>query len=247
MFKCQWCSNTFTRKFNLKRHLNTKHALVSNQKLTVDESDTESDSAKMSGLDCYNCGALYRDQEKLTEHIHKCNDDKMKDDFDNDIGDDDDETDDEDDDEDETVWQQMVDEVYDTHDEAYQSKIQMYEESGMAENDAEIKASDDMHAIYRKTIMSSYKRLLIYMNDMENSAYHKRIMKDIDRFENRGLTYHKAVKVALKKNKHVFDQILNQFEPDSDDSSEEEREEEQNAEDETEDEESPMKRSKTEA
>ena len=58
-----------------------------------------------------------------------------------------------------------------------------------------------------------------------------------------------SIKAALEKNKHVFDQILNQFEPDSDedssdDNSDEELSDEDAKDDDTEDEEPPMKRTK---
>ena len=86
------------------------------------------------------------------------------------------------------------------------------------------------------------------MNGLENSAYHQKFMNDIERFENRGYLYKKAIKAALKKNKHVFDQILNQFEPDSDEDSSDEDEDDSSDEDanddDTEDEEPPVKRTK---
>ena len=64
-----------------------------------------------------------------------------------------------------------------------------------------------------------YKNLLTYINGLDDSAYHQKFMNDIERFENRGYLYKKAIKAALKKNKHVFDQILNQFGSDSDEDS----------------------------
>ncbi len=166
--------------------------------------------------------------------------------------------DDEVDDEDEVVWGEMLQKVYDIHDESYQSLIELYEEAGMTQDKAENKASDDMRPTYKKSLISSYKKLLIYMNGMENSTYHKKILKDIDRLENNGYPYKKAVIVALKKNKHVFDQIINLCEPDSDDSGEEEEDEsdanendteeddtEDGEEDDTENEKPLTKRSKT--
>ena len=77
----------------------------------------------------------------------------------------------------------------------------------MSQSDVERRANDDMRTTYKKGLISMYKRLLTYMNGFENSAYHKKFMNDIERFENRGYLRKKAIKAALKKNKHVFDQI----------------------------------------
>ena len=105
----------------------------------------------------------------------------------------------------------MVQTVRDKHDETYQSKVQTYEEEGMSQSDVESRANDDMRTTYKKGLISMYKSVLMYMNGLETSAYHKKFMNDIERFETRGYLYKKAIKAALKKNKHVFDQILNQF------------------------------------
>ena len=94
------------------------------------------------------------------------------------------------------------------------------------------------------------------MNSLETSAYHKKFMNNIERFENRGYSHKKAIKAALKKNRHVFDQILNQFEPDSDEDKDDNSDEDDNSveetedandegdDDDTEDEEPPMKKNK---
>ena len=129
-----------------------------------------------------------------------------------------------------------------------QSKVQTYEEEGMSQSDVESRANDDMHTTYKKGLISMYKKLLTYMNGLETSVYHQKFMNDIERFENRGYSHKKAINAALKKNKHVFDQILNQFGPDSDEDSSDEDEDDSSDEDandeDTEDEEPPVKRTK---
>ena len=200
-----------------------------NRKHSVD-SDIESDIESDKMFDCDVCGALYRDQETLSDHISKCGEDENEDEGD------------------ETVWEELVQAVRDKHDETYQSKVQTYEEEGMTQSDVESRANDDMRTTYKKGLISMYKNLLTYMNGLEDSVYHQKFMNDIERFENRGYSHKKAIKAALKKNKHVFDQILNQFEPDSDEDSSDEDEDDSSDEDanddDTEDEEPPVKRTK---
>lgn len=182
--------------------MQSKHSSCTNQIVRLEDSDIdESDSVSMSKPDCPYCGVLFRDEAALSEHMDKCNEEEESDDSDCD----------------ESVWEDMVQEAYDKHAETYQSKIDTYEEEGMSQDDAQSRANDDMHRTYKKDIMSSYKRLLIQMNDIELSAYHKKFMCDIDRFECRGYTHKKAIKASLKRNSHLFDQILNELEPDSDD------------------------------
>ena len=176
-------------------------------------------------------------KETLYDHISKCGEDDHEDEAD------------------ETVWEELVQEVYDKHDETYQSKVQTYEEEGMSQSDIESRVNDDMRPTYKKGLITMYKKLLTYMNGLDDSAYHQKFMNDIERFENREYSYKKAIKAALKKNKHVFDQILNQFGSDSDedssddnsdedDSSDEDANDKGNDDDDTEDEEPPVKRTK---
>ena len=186
---------------DIERHMNRKHSV---------DSDIESDIESDKMFDCDVCGALYRDKETLYNHISKCGEDDHEDEAD------------------ETVWEEMVQEVYDKHDETYQSKVQTYKEEGMSQSDVESRVNDDMRTTYKKGLISMYKKLLTYMNGLDDSAYHQKFMNDIERFENREYSYKKAIKAALKKNKHVFDQILNQFGSDSDeDSSDDNSDEEQ--------------------
>ena len=113
----------------IERHM--KHS-------SLEDSDIESD--KM--FDCDVCGALYRDQETLYDHISKCGEDENEDDGD------------------QTVWEKLVQAVRDKHDETYQSKVQTYEEEGMSQSDVESRANDDLRTTYKKGVISSYKRLL---------------------------------------------------------------------------------------
>ena len=104
MLNCQYCSNTFTRKSSLKRHMNRKHlSLVEsdierhmNRKHSVD-SDIDSDIESDKMFDCDVCGALYRDQETLYDHISKSGEDKNE----------------EEDEGDQTVWEDLVQAVRD--------------------------------------------------------------------------------------------------------------------------------------
>ena len=139
---------------------------------------------------CSNCGALYKDQESLSVHMEKCEEDS-------------------DEEYDDSIWIKMVQEVYDDNNESYQEIKQQYKDEGMEPDEAERKATEDMHSKYKKDLRASYKRLLTYMNAMENSSYHKKFMDDIDEFEED--SYGNAVKMALKKNDGLFDDILDTF------------------------------------
>ena len=70
--------------------MNRKHSVESGIERHSVDSDIESDTESDKMFDSDVCGALYRDQETLYDHISKC-------------GEDDDE-----DEGDETVWEEMV-------------------------------------------------------------------------------------------------------------------------------------------
>ena len=77
----------------IERHMNRKHS-----SLVDSDIDRDIESDKM--FDCDLCGALYRDQETLYDHISKCGEDENEDE----------------DEGDETVWEELVQAVHDKHD-----------------------------------------------------------------------------------------------------------------------------------
>ena len=88
---------------------------------------------------------------------------------------------------------------------------------------AKHKASEDLHTEYRKSLMDIYKEYMLHMHDLENSANHNKIMKDIDYLmDEKFYDFNEALKLALRKNKHLFNDLVADEESDeSDDESSE--------------------------
>ena len=94
--------------------------------------------------DCHICGALFSNPTFLSQHIAKCSELEEDDNYD------------------ESGWQMIVEDVYDEHDEKYQSKVMMYEEGGMTEDKAKQQASEDMHHIYKQSLMEKYMDMMTF-------------------------------------------------------------------------------------
>ena len=65
-------------------------------------------------------------------------------------------------------------------------------------------ASDDMYRLYKAGVILRYERLIIIMKQLEDSKHHKKIMRDLNLFLNKGHTHEKALKLALRNTMIYF-------------------------------------------
>ena len=150
-----------------------------------DSEDDEPVRKRMKiGHACGSCGALFIDKKSLDLHTDKCEED--------------------DEEGDETVWEDLAQQAVNKHADMFNAKLEDYEVTGLSDDEAKQRASDDMQATYKRELKDKYNQLLMWINGLEKSNYHKKILKDVERFNNSGSTYEKAVKLAIKKNHFIF-------------------------------------------
>ena len=127
------------------------------------------------------------------------------------------------------AWDDIVKPVLKRHKDTLMGKCEDYEKEGISPEDAKRFASEDMYKIYKADIILKYERLVKVMQQLEKNGHHQKIMRDVDRFENKGHTYEKALRLALRKNEDIFYEIIddNDAETSEDDDEEEEEEEEE--------------------
>ena len=130
---------------------------------------------------------------------------------------DDDDKDHEDDDYDERAWKYIVKPVLQRHESVLKEKCNEYENDGMSIENAKRFASDDMYRLYKAGVILRYERLIIIMKQLEDSKHHKKIMRDLNQFLNKGHTHEKALKLALRKNDDLFYEILDKTDDESSD------------------------------
>ena len=116
-------------------------------------------------------------------------------------------------------WADIVQDVYDMYEEMRQRQIEKYRKD-MSYSEACEQASLDLHHVYKKELMNRYKKMMLFQHDISLNDDQQLIEEAIDEFREKGYTYEKALKRAMRTNSRVFDDILNDYDCDSDSSSE---------------------------
>ena len=96
------------------------------------------------------------------------------------------------------AWDDLVKPVLNRYKDNIKDKCEDYEQDGISPSDVKRFASEDMYKIYKADVLLQYERLVKVMQQLEKSG-HQKIMRDVERFENKGHTYEKALRLALKK------------------------------------------------
>ena len=110
---------------------------------------------------------------------------------------------------DESGWDNLINEAYAQHDDRYQKKVEIYENKGFSNKQAELKASEDLHSKYKKSLTKIYKQYILHMLRLEHNAHHNKIMEDVDYFINEMFyDLEEAVNIAVRKNKDIFEELL---------------------------------------
>ena len=113
---------------------------------------------------CLECGALYNNIESVLKHMNKCDNDETHNESEASterVGS-----------ESESVWEDMVQQIYDENDDKFQEKIEEYELRG--ESDAEKRASDDLRPIYKKELQKFFYNLFKYSHRLSKSRTYEK-------------------------------------------------------------------------
>ena len=143
---------------------------------------------------CAECGALYNTPGILFKQCRGNND----------------ETDD--------VWKRMLEEVFEDNEEEFNCKMEEYAEY----DDAVERARRDMRDIYKRELKNLFKRYFIFAQSLEKNDMYDQILEDFNTLQlEKQYSREKALKVAIRKNDAIFEQVLDEY-SDEDDETEEE-------------------------
>ena len=202
MFKCNYCSKSYTWPDSLKRHTRRMH----------DDEDRLADSESCMSMDpddnaCGHCGALFNSLSSLAKHAEKCE----TQDSDSDVS--------AEGEEDESALKAIIQTIYSACDSQYQTKVASYEAAG-DENAAQT-ARDDMRPIYKRNLRKALHAYLTFAIQIKKSEHYKKLMKDINYYkDDKGYEVTKAVKKAISKNGNILDELLDDANSDNTDDSE---------------------------
>ena len=81
---------------------------------------------------------------------------------------------------------------------------------GVTENEARLKANQKLNGVDLDQFISRYFTLIQYIIQWKNGKLHSNVLKVVDDLLEDGMDYTKAVKVAIRKNKHMLEIYLDE-------------------------------------
>ena len=81
---------------------------------------------------------------------------------------------------------------------------------GLTEEETRLKANQKLNGVDLDQFMSRYGTLIQYILQLQNGKLHSKVMKVVDDLLEDGMDYKKAVKVAIRKYKHMLENYLDE-------------------------------------
>ena len=195
-FFCPLCKNAYTTAQALAKHqcrINTQTLESSSHSMKNNSTNNMSDTH-----DCLKCGALYNTPRAMIEHMSRCRTEDESD------------TDSESDtsievQEDESVWESLLQEVYDEKDAEYQAALLKHADTV----DAKERVLDEMRPVYKKALKDLFSIMFGFGMMIKNSKRYKAFVDDVNDFvEEKEYSLSKAIKAAVRRNENIFDDVL---------------------------------------
>ena len=121
---------------------------------------------------------------------------------------------------DESGWDNIVQRVYRKYDDQYSEKVESYEKEGHSEVESRQKATEDLFWKYRKGIVKSYANILTTVHHLKRSMIHQEVMEEIQTLmSEKHYRFIQALKIVLRRNSSLFDELIDSEEEDDDDRS----------------------------
>ena len=91
-------------------------------------------------------------------------------------------------------------------------------EGGLNEKEAREKADERMHIIDMKSFYKLYGSFLLSLVELNGGPIHEKVMRDIDKFMEKGYDNKQSIKMALHKELYQFEAMwdVDRYESDSD-------------------------------
>ena len=120
----------------------------------------------------------------------------------------------------ESGWDNIVQRVYRKYDDQYSEKVESYEKEGYSEVESRQKATEDLFWKYRNGIVKSYANILTTVHHLKRSMIHQEVMEEIQTLMcEKHYRFVQALKIVLRRNSSLFDELIDSEEEDNDDRS----------------------------
>ena len=112
--------------------------------------------------------------------------------------------------------------VYRKYDDQHSEKVESYEKEGYSEVESRKKGTEDLFWKYRKGIVKSYANILT-VHHLKRSTIHQEVMEEIQTLmSEKHYQFVQVLKIVLRRNSSLFDELIDSEEDDDDRSTDEE-------------------------
>ena len=203
---CRLCHKSFVRRYNLKRHLESRHG---DERSTFDRSvDHYEPMEKVNKHFDDNSSNKNDSQEDITESEDS---ESSTDDSENEESDGTDPSSSEEL-EDNPVYNEWVDQANESTQEMWAEKYEKYINEGMDDQMAEQKALMKTRWMRKRIFFDTYMTFLTYFIRLRDNDIHQEIVDDVDEKIDKGLHVRTALRRAMVKHKSKFDGLFEQVE-----------------------------------
>ena len=180
---CSFCGKTFTRSFNLRRH-------IPNCKMNSKYYDTDLESENSRSSE--EASISSEESEVMSSEI---------------------ETDDECIENEEDLWSELQDESIARHSDELQELVDRFLEKGDLQSVAEAKAHNRMLPVYRKELRHVLMERLEQMHEMRRDPFYKKIVKTReDLMNNDDYDWYEATEAAIHARKFLLNKLFHEQE-----------------------------------
>jgi len=114
----------------------------------------------------------------------------------------------------------------------WESKVDKYVNDGLTEEEARLKADRKLKVEDLDQLMSKYGIFLRYELQLRGGKLHSKVMKLVEELVDDGMDYTKAIKIAIRKYKHMLENYIDEvIEDDSGDEEENDDDDDDNDDD----------------
>jgi hypothetical protein len=127
------------------------------------------------------------------------------------------------------VFDILMDKAREENKDQWVRKYEKYIEEGMSKQKAQEKTEDKIYVKDMQMFTRNYGKLIQYILQLKNGPIHAHVMDDVQDFLSEGYGENKSIRMALKKNRHILEELWDddtEMETDDTDDNEEDDEEE---------------------
>ena len=109
------------------------------------------------------------------------------------------------DEEEDVAFTKLAELAGEANEDKWESKVDKFIRDGLTEEEPRLKANRNLNDNDLEQFMSRYASLIQYILQLKDGRLHLKFMKPVDDLVQDGMDYNKAIKIAIRKYKHMLE------------------------------------------